>query len=56
MNVSRCCGASTKVETRSDHPYFYDDMYDLRVPFLVCSKCGRMIDQHSIEAGKDEEK
>lgn len=54
MNVSRCCGAQAKVVTRSDHPYFYDDLYDLRVPALVCTKCGKILDQHSIEADKGE--
>jgi|GEM_PF-5263977 len=56
MNVSHCCGASTQVVTRSDHPYLYDDLYDLRIPVLVCTECGKVIDPSTIEASKDGEK
>ncbi|MGG1658216.1 hypothetical protein [Brevibacillus sp. NRS-1366] len=55
MNVSHCCGASTVMVTRSDHPHIYDDMYDLRVPVLVCTKCGKVLDPKSIEGGKEEQ-
>ncbi|WP_019122851.1 hypothetical protein [Brevibacillus massiliensis] len=43
MNVSDCCGAATKVEHRPDHPFFYDDLYDLKIPVLVCTKCGKVL-------------
>jgi hypothetical protein len=54
MGVSHCCGAATKVVLRSDHPHVYDDSYDLLVPMLVCTKCGKVLDPNSNEA--DEEK
>jgi uncharacterized Zn-finger protein len=55
MNVSHCCGASTVKVTRSDHPHIYDDVYDLRVSVLVCTKCGKVLDPNSDVSGKKEE-
>jgi hypothetical protein len=43
MTVSDCCGAATKVEYQSDHPLIYDDHYELLVPVLVCTKCGKTV-------------
>lgn len=54
MTLSDCCGAPTKVEYRSDSPYFYDDPYDLQVPVLVCTKCGKAVG--SINQNREDEK
>jgi Fe2+ or Zn2+ uptake regulation protein len=56
MTVSNCCGAATKVEYRPDRPFVYDDQYDLQVPVLVCTKCGKVIGLDSNEAREDGEK
>jgi len=42
VTLSDCCGAETKVEYRSDHP-FYDDAYDLIVRVVVCMSCGKAV-------------
>ncbi|MFY0543861.1 hypothetical protein [Brevibacillus sp. H7] len=44
MMVSQCCGAATKVVHRPDHPYVFDDTYDLQIPVRVCTKCGKVLD------------
>ncbi len=49
MELSKCCGAPTQVVKRPDHPLIYDDVYDLQIPYLICTKCGKII-------GLDEDK
>jgi hypothetical protein len=56
MNVSDCCGATTKVEYRPDQPYIYDDEYNLQVPVLVCTKCAKVVGLNPIQDREDEEK
>lgn len=55
MALSDCCGAATKAEYRPDHPNVYDDPYDLKIPVLVCTKCGKVADFNSIELREDKE-
>lgn len=43
MIVSNCCGAETKVEYRPDRPFVYDDHYELMIPMLVCTSCGKVV-------------
>lgn len=43
MTHSNCCGATTIVETRSDHPHVYDDDYNLQIDVLICSQCGKIV-------------
>ncbi len=45
MEVSSCCGAPLMVEIQSDLPNFTDDDYDLKVPIIVCSICGAVIEK-----------
>jgi hypothetical protein len=47
MKVSDCCGAATKVEYRSDRPFVYDDLYELLVPVLICTKCEKAVGVNS---------
>lgn len=53
MTISDCCGAATKVVYRSDHPFVYDDPYELLVPVLVCTKCGKAVELNSNKAPED---
>lgn len=42
MFVSTCCGVETRVEYHPDQPFFYDDPYELLIPFQICSACGKV--------------
>ncbi|MDB5085781.1 MAG: hypothetical protein JWN30_2667 [Bacilli bacterium] len=42
MYSSPCCGVPVKVVDQADPP-FYDDEYQLNIPVLVCSKCGKVL-------------
>jgi hypothetical protein len=43
MIVSDCCGALIKVERRPEHPHVYDDNYELWIPMMICTECGRIL-------------
>jgi hypothetical protein len=53
VNISNCCGATTKVEHRPDHPFVYDDPYELLIPVLVCTKCGKAVGLDSNTSPED---
>lgn len=54
MTLSDCCGAATRAEYRPDHPLVYDDLYDLQIPVLVCTNCGKAIGVQSIQSRADQ--
>lgn len=39
---STCCLADLKVEPRPELYHGCDDDYELVIPFLVCTKCGKV--------------
>ncbi len=39
---SDCCSASLKKEPQAELYHGSDDDYELVIPFLVCSKCGKI--------------
>ncbi|MFC4767502.1 hypothetical protein [Effusibacillus consociatus] len=41
MGISECCKAQLNVEYRIEYLHGKDDDYELQVPCLVCSKCGK---------------
>ncbi|MBO8172842.1 MAG: hypothetical protein H0Z33_13265 [Bacillaceae bacterium] len=54
MLLSECCGAPTRVEYRTDHPFVYDDPYDLEIPIRICTCCGSIVGLHEPEADERE--
>lgn len=53
MTVSNCCGAVTRVEYQPDRPFIYDDPYELQVPVLICTKCGKVMGLNLNDACED---
>ncbi|MCF8565090.1 hypothetical protein LLE49_10230 [Alicyclobacillus tolerans] len=43
MKRSHCCHAAVDTVIQSDLSHLSDDDYDLKVPFRVCSNCGRIL-------------
>lgn len=40
--LSDCCSAALKKEPQAELYHGSDDDYELVIPFLVCSKCGKI--------------
>ncbi len=52
--ISWCCNAKIKVEFHEEYYYCSDDDYPLKVPYLVCSKCGkRYLPQYTAEEQRE---
>lgn len=52
--VSKCCNAKIKVEFREEYYHGSDDDYPLKVPVLVCTKCGKCYPpQYTLEEQKE---